>query len=82
MTLLSLYLNIKVDPAPIELYFNLQEELLIVRAKLWTLFTNNWTYKLSEEFWDKFGLPQPEKAVDLGFFPAKVLRLRYGMFIF
>ena len=73
----------KVHPAPIELYI-LQSigRVTVVRAKLWTLFTNNWTYKLSEEFWDKFGLSQPEKAVDLGFFPAKVLRLRYGMFIF
>merc|ERR1719322_2000360 len=54
-----------------------QEELLIVRAKLWQLFTNNWTYKLSEEFWTQVGLPIPDNKVDLGFFAAKVLRLSF-----
>jgi len=54
-----------------------QEELLIVRAKLWQLFTNNWTYKLSDEFWTQVGLPIPDNKVDLGFFAAKVLRLSF-----
>ena len=52
------------------------EELLIVRAKLWKLFTNNWVYKLEEEFPSQ-GLPLPDLENDLGFFPAKVLRLRF-----
>ena len=52
-----------------------QEELLIVRAKLWKLFTNNWVYKLAESF-EQFDLPPPDLDNDLGFFPAKVLRLR------
>ena len=55
-----------------------QEELLIVRAKLWKLFTNNWVYKLAESF-EQFDLPPPDLDNDLGFFPAKVLRLRYHM---
>jgi len=53
-----------------------QEELLTVRAKLWTLYTNNWTYKLSDKF-SKVGLPEPKNDIDLGFFPAKVLRLSF-----
>ena len=52
-----------------------QEELLAVRAKLWKLFTNNWTYKLSEDF-AQDGLPAPDLENDLGFLTAKVLRLR------
>ena len=54
-----------------------QEELLIVRAKLWRLFTNNWVYKVEDSF-ELFGLPPPDPENDLGFFPAKVLRLRYN----
>ena len=53
-----------------------QEELLIVRAKLWRLFTNNWVYKIADSF-ELFSLPPPDLDNDLGFFPAKVLRLRY-----
>ena len=55
---------------------SLQEELLIVRAKLWTIYTNNWAYGLSDQFWELRGLPLPKNHPDLGFFPAKVLRLR------
>ena len=50
-------------------------ELLAVRAKLWLLYSNNYVYKLRKKF-GKFGLPTPSKEADLGFFAAKVLRLR------
>jgi len=53
-----------------------QEELLTVRAKLWTLYTNNWTYKLASQFW-QWGLKYPKNDIDLQFFPAKVLRLSF-----
>ena len=52
-----------------------RDELLVVRAKLWKLFTNNWTFKLAEDF-ARDGLPTPDNENDLGFLPAKVLRLR------
>ena len=58
-------------------------ELLVVRAKLWKLFSNNFVYKYVDGFsadkeFGKFNLPPPNKEADLGFFAAKVLRLRQG----
>ena len=58
-------------------------ELLVVRAKLWKLFSNNFVYKYVDGFsadkeFGKFNLPPPNKDADLGFFAAKVLRLRQG----
>ena len=52
-------------------------ELLVVRAKLWLLFSDNYVYSMKKKF-GKFGLPAPSKEADLGFFAAKVLRLRQG----
>ena len=58
-------------------------DLLVVRAKLWKLFSNNFVYNFVEDFsedkdFGKFNLPTPNKDADLGFFAAKVLRLRQG----
>ena len=58
-------------------------ELLVVRAKLWKLFSNNFVYKYVDGFsadkeFGKFNLPPPNKEAELGFFAAKVLRLRQG----
>ena len=50
-------------------------ELLVVRAKLWLLYSDNYVYTLRKKF-GKFGLRFPNKRADLGFFAAKVLRLR------
>ena len=52
-------------------------ELLVVRAKLWLLYSDNYVYSMKKKF-GKFGLPAPSKEADLGFFAAKVLRLRQG----
>ena len=54
-----------------------QEELLVVRAKLWRLYSKN-SYLVS--LWRQGeitnGLPPPDVTADLKFFPAKVVRLR------
>merc|ERR1712117_910192 len=53
-----------------------QEELLIVRAKLWELYYNsNWLQKQKGNF-GKFGLPTAS-GKDLEHFTAKVLRLSF-----
>ena len=56
-----------------------REEMLAVRAKLWHLYTNeNFVYKLANKL-GKYGLEYPLRlSHDLGFFTAKVLRLRYS----
>ena len=53
------------------------EEMLTVRAKLWHLYTHEgYVYKLANKL-GKYGLGQPLRVShDLGFFTAKVLRLR------
>ena len=56
-----------------------QEDLLVVRAKLWRLYSN----RFGIETWWKEGkipndLPEPDFFPDLGFFPAKVVRLRWS----
>ena len=53
------------------------QELLAVRAKLWRIYSNN---EAVFSWWKKGkvpnDLPDPNFPADLGFFPAKVLRLR------
>ena len=54
-----------------------REELLVVRAQLWKLFTDNTVAKYADYFLE-VGLPKPVPKVDLSMFAAKVLRLRLG----
>ena len=55
-----------------------QAELLTVRAKLWRMYSNN---QAVFNWWrkDKIpnDLPDPSFKADLGFFAAKVVRLRW-----
>ena len=54
-----------------------QEELLVVRAKLWRLYSKNSYLVL---LWRQGAItndfPPPDITADLKFFPAKVVRLR------
>ena len=55
-----------------------QAELLTVRAKLWRMYSNN---QAVFNWWKKDkipnDLPNPSFKADLGFFAAKVVRLRW-----
>ena len=55
-----------------------QEELLTVRSKLWRLYAKK---SFLSNLWKKGyvpnDLPEPNDSIDIKFFPAKVLRLRY-----
>ena len=54
-----------------------QEELLVVRAKLWRLYSkNSYLVLLWRQGQISNDLPPPDLTADLKFFPAKVLRLR------
>ena len=54
-----------------------QEELLVVRAKLWRLYSkNSYLVLLWRQGQISNDLPPPDTTADLKFFPAKVLRLR------
>ena len=54
-----------------------QEELLVVRAKLWRLYSkNSYLVLLWRQGQISNDLPPPDVTADLKFFPAKVLRLR------
>ena len=56
-----------------------QEDLLVVRAKLWRLYSHSTGIK---SWWKKGkitnDLPEPSFSPDLGFFAAKVVRLRWS----
>ena len=55
-----------------------QEELLVVRSKLWRLYSkNSYLVSLWRQGLIPNDLPPPDVTADLKFFPAKVLRLRY-----
>merc|ERR1719483_527731 len=52
------------------------EELLDVRAKLWRIFADDQAPKMYSTLPEN-ELPTPSMADDLGFFPAKLLRLSF-----
>jgi len=52
------------------------EELLVVRAKLWRIFADDQAPKMYSTLPEN-ELPTPSMADDLGFFPAKLLRLSF-----
>ena len=56
-----------------------EDELMIVRAKLWRLYGPEngmpYPYSLPDNFFDKYGLPPSNDFEDLQHFAAKVLRL-------
>merc|ERR1712117_177821 len=53
-----------------------QEELLIVRAKLWELYLDDYWLRQQKGEFGKYGLPTAA-GQDLEHFPAKVLRLSF-----
>jgi len=58
-----------------------QDDLMVVRAKLWRLYGQEkgspYPYTLPDNFFDKFGLPQSNDFEDLQHFAAKVVRLSF-----
>merc|ERR1719150_1212827 len=58
-----------------------QDDLMVVRAKLWRLYGQEkgspYPYTLPDNFFDKFGLPPSNDFEDLQHFAAKVVRLSF-----
>jgi hypothetical protein len=52
------------------------EELLVIRAKLWRIFTDDQAPDIYKQIPDT-GLPAPNPKTDLAFFAAKLLRLSF-----